>query len=729
MRASRWIALAVLTLMATNAIADPELGDDRVGGRGESGDAAKQYSCEREQGMVAVTFKPETRLEDVITWAMGFTCRAFLYDPRIVATGRKVTIIAPERMSAADAYRAFLAALSTIGLTVVEDGGMLRIVEAPSARKEHVPLVNAHALSDRDELVRLAYHPDNVSADTIAKAFTAIKSDAGDVAVVGGLVLITDYAARIRDMYGMAKLVDVPGGAGDGIYTVPVVHADAHKLVDEIDQLLGSAPTAGAGSAAGTPTQPGLAPTKLIVDDRTNTLMMAGSVGAYERVRALVNTLDVGLEVESGQAFHIVPLHAAIAEELAATLTSSLLQSGVGAGSGSGARPATASGAPQTGATVGASSAIEGKVRVIADKPSNKLVVIAGGHDFLAVRSMIRELDVPRREVFIDAQILEVDLDSETDFGVSEHGTVPAANNTGVAVGGIQLPQLSSANPSSLASATGLIGGILGAPVTATTLLGTTFPSYGLLVNALATNSNTNLLSAPSILALDNDEAILKVGTNVPYQSGTTVTASAGVTQSISREDLTLELDIKPHISDDDVVLLEVKHDAKDLGSTTANLGPTWTTRSFQTKLLVRDQHTVAIGGLIEEREIRTVTKVPFLGDIPLLGYLFKYDSKVKKKSSLLIVLTPYIIRDQDDLERIRSRKQREHDELTRSFSTLAHMKYQPGIDYSRKRGLLEEINQTELEIEAERADLAPSSPPSPMHTGPISLDTPGSAR
>jgi len=240
------------------------------------------------------------------------------------------------------------------------------------------------------------------------------------------------------------------------------------------------------------------------------------------------------------------------------------------------------------------------------------------------------------------------------------------------------------------------------------------------------------LLSAPSILALDNDEAKLKVGTNIPYQSGTTVTATAGVTQNISREDLTLELDIKPHISDGDEVLLEVKHDAKDLGTSSANLGPTWTTRSFETKLLVRDQHTVAIGGLIEEREIRTVTKVPFLGDIPLLGYLFKYDSKVKKKTNLLIVLTPYIIRDQDDLERIRAQKQREHDELIRSFSTFEHMKYQPHVDYGRKVGLLEEINRAEIDVEAERAERAEhpmTSAALPVHTGSIPLDTPSTAR
>ncbi len=365
---------------------------------------------------------------------------------------------------------------------------------------------------------------------------------------------------------------------------------------------------------------------------------------------------------------------------------------------------------------------------MLADKPSNKLIVIASGHDYLAVRDMIRELDVPRRQVFIDAQILEVDLSDDTEIGASAHGLLPSSSGTNAVVGGVEMPSLSSVNASSsLSAATGLIGGIIGAPLSST-LLGVSIPSYAVLFNAYATNSNTNLLSAPSILALDNDEAKLKVGVNVPYKHGTTTTVGV-TTSNIDREDLTLELDIKPHITDGDLVLLELKHDAKDLGDNSADLGPTWTTRSFETKPLVRDQQSVALGGLIQEREVRTITKVPLLGDIPLLGYLFKYDSKVKKKSSLLIVLTPYVIRDQEELERIRSRKQREHDELTRSFETFAYMKFVPGIDYARKRGLLEEINRVEQDIEEARAERAALPPIVKGETGLVPLDTPSPGR
>ena len=192
------------------------------------------------------------------------------------------------------------------------------------------------------------------------------------------------------------------------------------------------------------------------------------------------------------------------------------------------------------------------------------------------------------------------------------------------------------------------------------------------------------------------------------------------MTSSIDRMDLQLELMIKPHVSIDDSVLLEIKHDAKDLAKESAELGPTWTTRSFETRVLVRDQQTVVIGGLMQEREILTEDKVPFLGDIPLLGHLFKSTAKRKTKSNLVIMLTPYIVKDQMDLETIRARKVREHDEFAESLGTLDAMPYRASTDYRRKRGLVEEINRAVLLIEDDRAARASLTSPAPIPQGVI---------
>jgi general secretion pathway protein D len=163
---------------------------------------------------------------------------------------------------------------------------------------------------------------------------------------------------------------------------------------------------------------------------------------------------------------------------------------------------------------------------------------------------------------------------------------------------------------------------------------------------------------------------------------------------------------IKPHISGDDVVRLELEQEIKDIGDRDAQLGPTWTTRKIKTNVVVRDQQSVVIGGLMQDRVIYNESKIPYLGDIPLLGYLFKYTSKTKKKTNLLVVLTPYVIRDQFDLQTILERKFRERAEFIRSFRNLNEENYLPKMDYRRKRGLLEEINRSVMAVEVEAQQL-----------------------
>jgi len=285
-------------------------------------------------------------------------------------------------------------------------------------------------------------------------------------------------------------------------------------------------------------------------------------------------------------------------------------------------------------------------------------------------------------------------------------------------LGGVQTSTLKSLDVASLASLTGLIGGLVGSPLTnSQTFLGTSIPSYAVLFQALATQDNTNILSAPHIIAIDNEKAEFSVGNNIPYQAGLSFgglpsTGAAGgassplgsIGQNIQREKLTLDLNVTPHISSNDAVRLEIEQNTKDLGGKDPQLGPTWTERKLKTQVVVHDQESVVIGGLIQEREAFNVTKVPLLGDIPLLGYLFKYTTKAKKKTNLLILLTPYIIKDQLDLQNIRERKTREYREFTASFANLNDAKYEPKVDYHKKRGLVEEINVTLKGIEDDAA-------------------------
>ncbi|HEX3759427.1 MAG TPA: type II secretion system secretin GspD [Kofleriaceae bacterium] len=785
------IAVVVITGLITGAsvsrvgmaqpvtpVANTTPGTPGAPGAPATGEDDKLYNCKQlKTGQVSVTFKPETELKDLITWVMGFTCKNFIFEPRIVSTGKKVTLIAPNKMTPTEAYRLFLVALSTMGLTVVPKGNALRIVESAIAKSETVPIYKRGVPSDEDQVVRYVLRPTYAQVEIMRQALDSIRSPAGNVQVAGTMLIITDYASQVRDMMSLAKSIDVPGGS-DGIYTIPIHHADATQLAQKLNDILGisaagavAVPGAPGGrrapitppAAPGMPPAPnpgateevaGAVPSKILVDDRSNTLIVVSSEAGYLRVKALVDRLDIELDTESGQAIHVYPLENALAEELATTLNNAMGQAsaarpgqpgqpGRPGQPGPGPVPQPPPGTPGLD-NLGAS--LEGQVRVIGDKPTNSLIVMSTGRDFIAIKDVVRRLDHPRKQVFIEALILEVQLSKELDIGSSSHGGLPVDNSNALILGGVQTSNLRSISAAaSLASATGLIGGLIGSPLqNSQTILGTSIPSFGVLFQALATQNNTDVLSAPNVVAIDNEKTEFSVGNNVPYKAGlsfggfglptagatgsTLPTGSIG--QNIQRQDLNLTLNVTPHISSQDVVRLEIEQETKDIAGSDPDLGPTWSQRKLKTQVVVHDQQSVVIGGLIQERDIYSVTKVPLLGDIPILGYLFKYSQKTKKKTNLLILLTPYIVKDQLDLQQIRERKLRERQEFVESFATLDEMKYEPKVDYRRKRGLVEEINRAIQAVE-EDTDAASALgrrrfvEPGPVEYGPSRIEAP----
>ena len=697
-------------------------------------DDAPYANCGKVTGTVYHNFKQEIELKELITWVQGFACRNFILDPRIVSTGKKVTIIATNKLSPYEAYGLFLAAMSTMGLTVIPKGTTMRIVESTTAKTETVPIYRGGVPPNQDQVVRYILRPTHAPIETVRIALDAMKSPAGTVGVAGNLLLITDYASQVRDMMTVARAIDVPGNT-DGIYTIPVQHSDATQLAAKLKEILGIgaapagqpprapvAPRPGTPAITPTPTAAGdevsgALPTNILVDERTNTLIVVSSEAGYLRVKALVARLDISLEVDGGSSIHVYALANALAEELSTTLNSALGQAAPQRAPGGvparpGQPPPPAGGAPPSSSNPFDGAALEGQVRIIGDKATNSLIVTSTGRDFIAIKRVIKDLDQARRQIYIEALILEVQLAKDLALGTSSHGGYPTARGD-LLIGGVQTPNLKSLDLTSLVSANGLIGGLIGAPLAnSQTFLGTSIPSYGLLFQALATQDNTNILSAPHVIAIDNEKAEFSVGNNIPYKAGISFGgfglpgaggaggAAGSIGQNIQREKLNLTLNVTPHISSNDGVRLEIEQETKDIGGSDAELGPTWTERKLKTQVIVHDQQSVVIGGLIQERDIYSVAKVPLFGDIPILGYLFKYSKKTKKKTNLLILLTPYIIKDQLDLQSIRERKVREREEFVHSFSTLNEMKYTPKTDYRRKRGVVEEINRSIQSIE-----------------------------
>jgi general secretion pathway protein D len=713
----RWISIVLVWLVPVAAFAGEDV-DESI------------YNCKPRSAEVAITFKPEVELKELLTWVVGFTCKKFVLDPRIVSTGKKVTLIAPGKQTPAQAYDMFTTALAAMGLTVVPKGSLMQIVDAAASKTHRLPIYDGKVPAGSEQVVRYVLRPTHAQAETLRQAVTPFKSDAGDVAVVGTLLLLTDHGSNVRDMVSIAKLVDVPGGS-DGIYTIPIRHADATKLAEKLGSLLGvhaNAPAAprGKGEVAMAPaSDASLVPSKILVDDRTNTLIVAASEAGYQRVRALVERLDIALDIEGGTSMHVYQLGSAVAEELAKTLNEAI-STGQGAQSNRGGGAPAAPGTPPSSSPLGAMS-IDGPVRVIADRPTNKVIVMSSGRDFIAIREVIRELDVPRRQVYIEALILEVQLSNGLSLGTSGHAGYEGSDGSLIVGGSQMIPGVRTTDVSTLANAGGLIGGLIGKALPSSqTLLGKSIPSYAVLFNALADSANTNILSSMPIIVVDNEQAKYQVGTNVPYKKGvlpTSPTETSTLSTNIERQKLVLALDIKPHISTDDSILLEVKQSSSDMvDDSNTELGPTWTERSVDTRVLVRDQQTIVLGGLTQMRETEGQSKVPLLGDIPLLGYLFKYTKKSRRKMNLLILLTPYIVKDHLELEAIRARKQREYDEFARSFRHLDGKPFMPRIDYRRKRGVIEEINRTVADIEADIAARAAITPRATVKAGLVDV-------
>jgi general secretion pathway protein D len=264
-----------------------------------------------------------------------------------------------------------------------------------------------------------------------------------------------------------------------------------------------------------------------------------------------------------------------------------------------------------------------------------------------------------------------------------------------------------------LPSSAGILGGVLGVPLDTTDLLGTTIPSLGLLLQASVYSSRLDVLSSPHLLTIDNQKATISVGTNIPYKSTQGATSAAGVVTppSIGRQTVALALEITPHVApaedgNGSVIRLDLHLDSSQLGTETSDLGPTWKERTLETSVVLRDEETVVLGGLVDERIQSTVTGIPILSAIPVLGALFRQTHNERVKSNLLVILTPHIVDDSVAGREVLARRMRERDEFLRATDDLERRVLEPEVDYRKKRGLLAEIDAQVERIEQEKAQL-----------------------
>ncbi|MBZ0271439.1 hypothetical protein K8I61_05345, partial [bacterium] len=297
----------------------------------------------------------------------------------------------------------------------------------------------------------------------------------------------------------------------------------------------------------------------------------------------------------------------------------------------------------------------DGAVRITSEPATNSLVIIASNRDFLILKDVVDKLDIPRRQVFVEALILEITMDRGLDVGFEFRSTNDTTEEGVQVIGGTNYGgiQQAAANP------LGVSGFAIGAADGTITFAGETFPNIGALFRALASDTDVNVLSTPHVLTLDNEEAEVVVADNVPFVTGQIFSANnTNPTTTIERRDVGITLRITPQINESDYVKLLIYQEVSQVtdspeGLSAAQVGVTTAKRSADTVVVVKDRQTVIIGGLLKDSVSVVDQKIPVLGDIPLLGYLFKSSRKTVQKTNLLIFLTPYIIKDSADLEEV----------------------------------------------------------------------------
>jgi general secretion pathway protein D len=683
----------------------------------------------------------------------------------------KVTILAPDTVTAPEVYRMFLSSLETMGLTVQPEGKVLKIIETNRARESAIPIYSeGETPPTQDQYVTRLMRLDHVSPDDVKAVLERLKSRDGDITPYAptNTLVITDLASNIKRMEQVVNQLDVPMG-GERIWVIKLRTVSATDMATMLSTIFNvakgggtekgrrppnltnstSAPPAAANAGAEKgPPGSDLSVTQIIPDERQNMLIVVSTEKAYQRILALVHRLDqASLRPGDSTAdlVHVVALENANADDIAGTLAG--LGAAVSKSGQTGApRPATPAGGQ--GAKGGA-SLFEGDVRIASDKPTNSLVVLASGRDYITVRELIHKLDLPRKQVFVEATILEVSIDKTRNLGVAWHGGSTVGFPSGqqsLLFGGSEPSSSVNSILFSPAALSGLAAGLRGPPIPgADTILGlppgTSIPSFGVFMQLLQNNGDVNVVSMPHILTTDNEKATIQVGQNLPFPgalggfpgiggAGTTPGASPtfGFGTSVQRQDVALKMEITPHVNASDLVRLEIDNELSDVANPNYNgLGPATTKRTVKSVVTIHDQQSIVLGGLIKDSVSKTVNKVPLLGDIPILGYLFKTTTDTVTKQNLLIILTPYIIKEPSDLRRVFERKIRERREFMERWSAFRDEKdYDAQVDYRRKRGLLEEVNLAAHEAELEAADMrAAEAEMGRDITGPVDLETP----
>ena len=578
-----------------------------------------------------------------IKFVSELTGKNFIIDDKVKG---KVTIISPKKIPLHDVYKVFLSVLEVYGFTTVPVGDMIKVIPAVLAREKSVETRLKKEINDpEDRIVTQIITLERANPDEIKRVLDPIISKSSSVLSYppAGMLVITDFLSNIKRLTEIIAALDVEG-AGDQISYIPLQNASASEVVKSLTIIFQQR-------------RPNATPLRIVSDSRTNSIIILASVADTENVRKLVAFMDK--DVPRGESnIQVYRLQNSIAEDLAKVLNNIVKDTGAAASAAGGAAAAQRTLTP----------VVSKNVQVVPDKATNTLVIMAEREDYKIIENIIKQLDVPRPMVYIEALIMEVNANKAFNLGVEWRGLAGTGKVPGVDTGqsaaffgsggagnttnpgGYNI--LDTLTPTTFPG--GFTMGIIGAGIT---IGGVLFPNIGAVVQAYKTDSEVSILSTPQIMTLDNEEAEINVGSNVPYITRQDSTATSGTVpvnyNTYEYKDVGVILNITPHINEENFIRLKISQQVTKVTSASTSATPTTLKRTAKTTVVIKDNETIVIGGLVGDSTQDNTYKVPLLGDIPLLGWLFKTHSTSREKTNLYVFLTPHIVRTQQDAKKI----------------------------------------------------------------------------
>jgi general secretion pathway protein D len=588
-----------------------------------------------------------------IKFVSELTGKNFVIDEKVKG---KVTVISPKKIAVDEVYKVFESVLEIYGFAAVEAGDVIKIIHALDARGKNLELrLKREDISPEDKIVTQIFSLQHATPDDMKKVLDPLISKTSVIIAYPptGMLIITDVLSNVKRLQEIVTALDVEG-VGQLISYVPLRYASATEMAKSLATIF---------QQQAVPGRAPVAPIKVVADDRTNALIILASENDMARIRELLKLMDKEIP-RGGGSIRVYYLQNALAEDLVKVLTGLPQQP----------KPTGAAGTAAAAAAASASGSVFSKnVQIMADKSTNSLIITAETADYLIIEDVIRKLDITRSMVYLEALIMEVNASKSFNVGVEwsmlKNVNIQPVTDLGGQSAGLVgftgaglIPQISSSGAVSIPSGFSL--GVIGAGIK---IGGVLFPNIGAVLNAYQNDTDVRILSTPQLLTLDNEDAEITVGENIPYvaRQDTGVVGSTTNYSSYEYKDIGVTLKVTPQINKEGFVRMKIDQTVTKIVNQSATvdaagskvLTPTTLNRKAKTTVVVKSGETVVIGGMIQDDSDKGTGKVPLLGDIPLLGWLFKTRASSNTRTNLFVFITPRIIQNQVDAGKIKDEK------------------------------------------------------------------------